>query len=306
VLDEVVQVRRDTKAAKRLLKRLLKKQGCPPRRMSADKLVSYTAARRQILPRTEHRSRMSLNNRAENSHLPLRRRERAMQGFRSPRGLQSFTSVFSAVRNLFVPLRCRRSALATHLHRLQNHGDKGLRRLLTSIRTRIDVHPNHVIVALDRNRPIDALGRDDRDAAPSGAGEAAASNTNPTQPEDRMILSIPATLQRAGHELRFVIAGDQRTPDPDPALLRILARAHVIRDRFFTVEGLTIEEVAVQEKLTPSYITRLLRLTFLAPDILTGILNGAQPPALTAVRLIADTCLPLEWHEQRIKLGLDV
>lgn len=118
VLDEIVQTRRDTKAAKRLLKRLLKKQGCPPRRMITDKLGSYAAARCQIMPAVEHRSHKRLNNRAENSHLPLRKRERAMQGFRTPGGLQRFVSVFSAVRNLFVPPRSRRSALATHLHRL--------------------------------------------------------------------------------------------------------------------------------------------------------------------------------------------
>ncbi|MFC1456021.1 IS6 family transposase [Microvirga arabica] len=118
VLDEIVQPRRDTKAAKRLLRRLLKKQGCPPRRMITGKLGSYAAARRQIMPAVEHRSHKGLNNRAENSHLPLRRREQAMQGFRSTGGLQRFVSVFSAVRNLFVPPRSRRSALSTHLHRL--------------------------------------------------------------------------------------------------------------------------------------------------------------------------------------------
>jgi putative transposase len=119
VLDEIVQNRRDTKAAERLLKRLLKRQGCPPRRMITDKLGSYAAARRQIMPRIEHRSHKGLNNRAENSHLPLRKRERMMQGFRSTGGLQRFTSVFSTMRNLFVPPRSHRSALATHLHRLQ-------------------------------------------------------------------------------------------------------------------------------------------------------------------------------------------
>jgi putative transposase len=118
VLDEILQSRRDTNAAKRLLTRLLKKQGCPPRRMITDKLGSYAAAQRQIMPEVEHRSHKGLNNRAENSHLPFRRRERAMQGFRSPRYLQRFVSVFSAVRNLFVPPRSRRSAAATHLHRL--------------------------------------------------------------------------------------------------------------------------------------------------------------------------------------------
>jgi putative transposase len=118
VLDEIVQDRRDTTAAKRLLKRLLRKQDCPPRRMITDKLGSYAAAQRQIMPDVEHRSHKGLNNRAENSHLPFRRRERLMQGFRSPRYLQRFVSVFSAVRNLFVPSRSGRSASATRLHRL--------------------------------------------------------------------------------------------------------------------------------------------------------------------------------------------
>ncbi len=118
VLDEIVQSRRNTKAAKRLLTRLMKKQGMAPKRIITDKLSSYGAARRQVMPRVEHRSHKGLNNRAENSHLPLRKRERMMQGFRSVGGLQRFTSVFSAARNLFVPPRSHQSALATHLHRL--------------------------------------------------------------------------------------------------------------------------------------------------------------------------------------------
>ena len=119
VLDEILQSRRSTKAAKRLLVRLMKKQGTAPKRIITDKLPSYGAARREIMPGVEHRSHKGLNNRAENSHLPLRKRERMMQGFRSVGGLQRFTSVFSAVRNLFVPPRSHQSALATHLHRLQ-------------------------------------------------------------------------------------------------------------------------------------------------------------------------------------------
>jgi putative transposase len=118
ILDEIVQTRRDTKAARRLLRRLLKKQRCAPRRMITDKLRSYAAARRQVMPTIEHRSHKGLNNRAENSHVPLRKRERMMQGFRSPGGLQRFITVFSAVRNLFVPPWSCHSALATHLHRL--------------------------------------------------------------------------------------------------------------------------------------------------------------------------------------------
>jgi putative transposase len=86
--------------------------------MITDKPGSYAAARRQAMPDVEHRSHKGLNNRAENSHLPFRRRERAMQGFRAPRYLQRLVSVFSTVRNLFVPPRSHRSASTTHLHRL--------------------------------------------------------------------------------------------------------------------------------------------------------------------------------------------
>jgi putative transposase len=67
----------------------------------------------------EHRSHKGLNNRAENSHLPLRKRDRVMQRFRSPGALQCFASVFSAIRNLFVPGHLNHSAIEIHLHRLR-------------------------------------------------------------------------------------------------------------------------------------------------------------------------------------------
>ncbi len=118
VLDEILQRRRDKRVAKKLLVALLKRQGWAPRRIVTDKLASYGAAKCEVTPGIEHRSHKGLNNLAENSHLPLRRRERQVQGFRSPGGLQRFTSVFSAVRNLFVPPASRRPALSTHLHRL--------------------------------------------------------------------------------------------------------------------------------------------------------------------------------------------
>jgi putative transposase len=119
VLDEIVQTRRNTKAAKRLLTRLLKKQGMAPKRMITDKLRSYGAAKRQVMPNVEHRSHKGLNNRAENSHLPFRKRERVRQGFRSIGSLQHFVSVFSPVRNLFVPSPTNRSASQIRIHRLQ-------------------------------------------------------------------------------------------------------------------------------------------------------------------------------------------
>jgi putative transposase len=119
VLDEIVQIHRNAKAAWRLLTRLLRKQRRPPKRIVTDKLGSYAAAKRKLMPNLEHRSHKGLNNRAENSHVPIRKRERMMQGFRSWSGLQRFVSTFSAIRNHFVPPRSQRSALSTHLHRLK-------------------------------------------------------------------------------------------------------------------------------------------------------------------------------------------
>ena len=123
VLDEVLQRRRDKRAARRLLIRLLKRHGWRPRRIVTDRLASYAAAKREVAPTLEHRAHKGLNNRAENSHLPFRRRERQMQGFRSLGGLQRFVSVFSALRNLVVPPARRRSALTIRYHRLEALGE---------------------------------------------------------------------------------------------------------------------------------------------------------------------------------------
>ena len=117
VLDEILQRRRNKKAAKRLLKRLLRRAGQRPKRIVTDKLGSYGAAKQEVAPDLEHWSHKGLNNRAENSHLPFRARERAMRGYRSPGGLQRFVSLHSAVRNRFVPPARRRSAQATRYYR---------------------------------------------------------------------------------------------------------------------------------------------------------------------------------------------
>lgn len=119
VLDEIVQAGLDTRAARRLLVRLLRKQGLAPKRIITDKLRSYGAARRDVMPGVEHRSYKGLNYRAENSHVPLRKRERIVPGFRTVGGLQRFISIYSAVRNLFVPPHHKRSALAAYIHRIR-------------------------------------------------------------------------------------------------------------------------------------------------------------------------------------------
>jgi len=101
VLDILVQSRRNTRAAKRLLCKLLKRQCRAPRVMVTDKLASYGAAKRAVMPSVEHRKHKGLNNRAENSHQPTRRRERQMKRFKSPGQAQRFLSAHDGINNLF-------------------------------------------------------------------------------------------------------------------------------------------------------------------------------------------------------------
>ena len=101
VLDILVQSRRDKRAAKRLLRKLLKKQRRPPRVLITDKLASYGAAKGEVMPCVEHRKHKGLNNRAENSHQPTRRRERQMKRFKSAGQAQRFLSAHDQINNLF-------------------------------------------------------------------------------------------------------------------------------------------------------------------------------------------------------------
>jgi putative transposase len=111
VLDILVQSRRDAKAAKRFFRTLPKKQCRVPRVLVTDQLRSYGAAHREIMRSVEHRQSRCLNNRADNSHPPIRQRERAMKGFRPVGAAQRFLSVFSAISPHFRPRRHRLTAI---------------------------------------------------------------------------------------------------------------------------------------------------------------------------------------------------
>ena len=110
VLDILVQDRRNATAAKRFFKRLLTGLRYKPKRIVTDGLRSYGVARRDVPPEVRHRTSRYLNNRAENSHRPTRRRERQMQRFKSPGQAQRFLSAHGMIYGHFRPRRHRMTA----------------------------------------------------------------------------------------------------------------------------------------------------------------------------------------------------
>ncbi len=113
LIDILVQPRRNRHAAEKFFRKLLKGQGCEPRRLVTDKLRSYRAAHRVVFPSVIHDTSQYANNRAEVSHQPTRRRERQMQRFKSAAQAQRFLAVHGLVGNLF--------RLGRHLLRAAHH-----------------------------------------------------------------------------------------------------------------------------------------------------------------------------------------
>ena len=130
VIDILVQSRRDRRAAARFFRKLLKGQGCEPRRLITDKLRSYAAAHRTVMPFVIHSTRQYENNRAEVSHQPTRQRERHLRKFTSAVHTQRFLSVHGVVLNLF---RLGRHLLRAVHHRLLRTRAFGVWREVTCV-----------------------------------------------------------------------------------------------------------------------------------------------------------------------------
>jgi len=136
-----------------------------------------------------------------------------------------------------------------------------------------------------------------------GAPAARAATAESDHP---LLLSFPTRLCRIGQGKRLVIDATVRpgmSGQPDPKLIKLLVRAHYLKEKLRGSPGARIADVAMREKLSPSYVALLLRLTFLAPDITRAILEGRQPAGFTAQKLVTHATLPLAWPEQRRALG---
>jgi site-specific DNA recombinase len=172
---------------------------------------------------------------------------------------------------------------------------KHLRTLMRSCIVRVQVRVERIDIVLDQVRVCRCL---DETADKTKSLEKV-----PQANRQVTTLSIPARLKRTGKEMRIIVDDGSEPAAADRSLVRLLVRANAIRDQLLADRSLTFEDIAKSEGVVPSYVTRLFRLTILAPDIVSGILSGRHPPELTARHLMEDTRLPLDWNQQRQVLG---
>ena len=119
---------------------------------------------------------------------------------------------------------------------------------------------------------------------------------------DTFTVRVPLKLRRhGGRKLVIVPEGEgipeRPRPSPDDTLLKAFARAHRWKRMLESGQVRSLNELAEAEKINPSYLTRIYRLTLLAPDIVEAILDGRQPRTLQLADLMDD--LPVEWGRQR-------
>src|SRR5882762_10037707 len=162
------------------------------------------------------------------------------------------------------------------------------RAVLATLIERIEVRVDRIDIRLRPPRP--AVLRDGPDTSPQGAND-----------EESELLSVPARLRRAGREIRMVIDGTDpfATAKPNARLVKLLLRARRFNAALTQGEGIAFAALAQREGVSRSYFTRLVRLSYLAPDITQTILDGRQPRDLTPEKLLEHSRLPLAWHDQQ-------
>jgi hypothetical protein len=167
------------------------------------------------------------------------------------------------------------------------------RRMLLALLARVDIHRESVEIRVLARGLLSIL-----------RGES--NSLDRKHPADEIPRTIPVRLRRTGIEKRLLIDGatGAERRHPDHSLCRLLAQAHQYHGMLMRSEGKTITQLAQDARVSGSYFTRVLRLSFLAPEILQAILRNRHPIDLSATRLVNKTRLPVAWDAQRALLGI--
>jgi DNA invertase Pin-like site-specific DNA recombinase len=171
------------------------------------------------------------------------------------------------------------------------------RRILQSLVSRIEVQRENVKIQVRPGRIPEIMDLDGERTWP----DQAAADVEPT-----LDLAVQARLKRVGMETKLLIDGAGGGPrgTPDRSMLRLLAQAHRYREMMLEAQGRTMRDLARDAGVGRPYFSRVVRLGFLAPDVVTAVLRDRHPPELTAKRLSLHTKLPNAWEDQISALGI--
>jgi site-specific DNA recombinase len=126
---------------------------------------------------------------------------------------------------------------------------------------------------------------------------------SPRPDEAPLVISVPIKLRRLGKEIRLIVTSGNQQAKQDPALIKAIVRAHSWLAMLKNREVASIADIARSENLPRTYVSSLMPLAFLAPDITEAILDGCQPLDLSLDRVLAASPLPTSWTKQRTLLG---
>ena len=170
-----------------------------------------------------------------------------------------------------------------------------IRAILMTLLSRVDIRPDRVEINIRQGCLIELLDSQSIDPTMQAGKQ-----------DDVLTLTVRARLRRVGREMRMLVENTHDQTTADAGLLRIVARAHEIQERLMQNTDLTVHDIASQERVSANYVYRLLRLPTLAPDIISAIVNGKNPPQLTAKKLMRLTPqIAIDWAEQRKLLGFE-
>jgi hypothetical protein len=169
------------------------------------------------------------------------------------------------------------------------------RGILSAWLSRVEVRAETIEIVLSPSRVIEAIRGIERHDRPNVSAK------NPTT-----VLTVPARVKRTGMANKLVIEGKSEIANkPDRSLLRLIAQARHFSDLVMTNKGRMIKDLAVEARVSPSYFTRVFRLSFLAPEITKAILQGRHPAEFSAIKLTRAGQFALRWPEQRREFGFD-
>jgi hypothetical protein len=169
--------------------------------------------------------------------------------------------------------------------------------MILTLVPRIDIHPDRVDIHIAAHHLKDVL--------ENGLTGQRLIDKAPSQ-DDLLTLTVPARLKRTGMEMKMLVDGEMPNKrKADRSLVRLIVKAHALKDTLTSGGTMDLGGTTKRWGTGRFYFSRLIKLTFLAPDITKAILEGRHPKELTAIRLMRETRFPLDWREQREALGFE-